>query len=75
MFRCLINIEKIDFFLQKTDYNPNYFWIVTVQDWYRTSPANADCPLGIFNFQNVLDIDILFVKKSKLNAGFLIINE
>ena len=49
--------------------------IVTVQDRYRTSPANVDCPLGKFNFWNVSDIDILFVKKSKLNAAFLIINE
>ena len=33
-----------------TDDNPNYFWIATVQDWFRTSPANADCPLGVLNF-------------------------
>ena len=52
-----------------------FFWIVTVQDWYRTSSTNGDCPLGIFNFWNVIDIDILFVKKSKVNAAFLIINE
>ena len=66
MFCYLINIKKIDFFYRKTtDDNPNYFWIVRVQDWYRTSPANADWPLRIFNFLNVIDIDILFVKKSK----------
>ena len=41
------------------------FWIVPVQDWYRTSPTNVDSPLGIFNFRNVIDIDILFVKKIK----------
>ena len=76
MFCYLINIKKIFFFKKKpTDDNPNYFWIVTVQDWYRTSPANVDCPLGIFNFWNVIDLDILFVKKSKVNAAFLIINE
>ena len=46
-----------------------------VQDWYRTSPANADCPLGKFNISNVVDIDILLDKKSKINAAFLIINE
>ena len=46
-----------------------------VQGWYRTSPANADCPLGIFNLWNVTDIDILFVRKSKINADSLIINE
>ena len=53
----------------------NIFWILTVQDWYKTSPANADCPLGIFNFSNVIDIDVLLIKKLKINAAFLIINE
>ena len=52
-----------------------FFWIVTVQDRYRTSRANVDCLLGIFNIWNVIDIDTLFVKKSKVNAAFLIINE
>ena len=76
MFCYLINIKKIDFFNKKpTDDNPNYFWTVTVQDWYRTSPANADCPLGLFYIWNVIDIDILLAKKSKINAAFLIINE
>ena len=46
-----------------------------VQDWYRTTPASVNCPLGIFNLCNVIDVDILFVKKSKVNAAFLIINE
>ena len=55
--------------------NPNYFWIVTVQYWYKTGPAKNDCPLGTFNFSNVIDIDILLAKKSKINAAFLIINE
>ena len=62
MFCYLINIEQIEFFKKPTDDNPNYFWIVMVKDWYRTSPANADCPLGIFNFWNIIDIDILLVK-------------
>ena len=76
MFCYLIIIKKSNFLNKKpTDDNPSYFWIVTVQDWYRTFPANADCPLGIFNFWNVIDIDILLVKKSKINAAFLIINE
>ena len=78
MFCYLINIKNINrifFYKTPTDDNPNYFWIVTVQDWYRTSPASVECPLGIFYFLNVLDIDILFVKKSKVNAAFLIINE
>ena len=57
MFCYLINIKKIElFFLKKpTDDNPNYFRIVTFQGWYRTSPANADCPLGIFNIWNVIN--------------------
>ena len=76
MFCYLIN-KKDQIFLNKkpTDDNPNDFWIATVQDWYRTSPANVEWPLGIFNFWNVIDIDILFVKKSKVNPAFLIINE
>ena len=76
MFCYLINTKKIEIFYKKpTDDNPNSFWIVTVQDWYRNCPANFDCPLGKFNFWNVIEIDILFVKKSKVNAAFLIINE
>ena len=58
-----------------TDYNPNYFCIVTVQDLTKTSPANAVCPLGTINFSNVMDIDNLLAKKSKIKAAFLIINE
>ena len=46
-----------------------------VQDWHRTSPANVDCPLGIFIFWIVIDIDILFVKKSTVTPAFLINNE
>ena len=69
-------MKKIEFFYNKpTDNNPNYFWIVTVQDWYRISPANVDFPLGIFNFLNVIDIDIFLVKKSKITDAFLIVNE
>ena len=49
--------------------------ILTVPDWYRTSPANVDCPLRILFFWKFFDLDILFVKKSKVNAVFLIINE
>ena len=60
----------IFFYRKPTDDNRNYFWIVTVQDWYKTSPANADCPLGIFYFGNVIDIDILLVKNSKILMRF-----
>ena len=49
------------------------FFGVVVQDWYRTSPVNVDCPLGMFNLWNVIDLDILFVKKLKVNAAFLAI--
>ena len=76
MFCYLINIKKIEFFFKKpTNDNPNYFWIAMVQDWYRISPANADCLIGMFNIWNIIDIDILLVKKSKIKAAFLIINE
>ena len=77
MFCYLINIKKVEFFFNRkpTDDNPTCFWIVTVQDLYRTSPVYADCLLGIFNFWYIIDIDIFLVKKSKINAAFLIINE
>ena len=77
MFCYLINIKKIEFFFIKNRLTTIriIFWIVTVQDWYRTGPAKAACPLGIFNIWNLIDIDILLVKKSKINAAFLIINE
>ena len=48
-----------------TDCNPNSFWIVTVQDWPKTSPANANCPLETIDFSNIVDIDNLSVEISK----------
>ena len=64
------------FFIKKpTVYNPNYFWIIPVQDWSKTSPANAVCSLRTLNYSNVIDIDFLLVKKSKIDAACLIINE
>ena len=48
-----------------TDCNPNYFWILTVQDWPKTSPANAYYPLGLIDFWNIVDIDNLLVENSK----------
>ena len=78
MFGYLFNVEKIELFFFKkrpTDYNPNYFWIIPVQDWSKTTPANAVCPLGTLNYSNVANIGILLVKKSKLDAAFLIISE
>ena len=77
MLCSLVNIKKVDFFLKKrpTDYNPKFFWIVTVQDWSKTSPANAIRPLETLDFSNVVDLDNLLDKKSKTYAAFLIINE
>ena len=71
------NLKRSNFFFQKrpTVYNPNYFWIIPVQDWSKTSPANAVCSLRELNYSNVIDIDFLLVKKSKIDAAFLIINE
>ena len=57
----------MSFFKKKgaTDCNPNSFWIVTVQDWPKTNPANAYCPLGAIDFSNIVDIDNLLVENSK----------
>ena len=69
---------KYQFFLKKkqrpTDYNPNSLWIVTVQEWSKTSLDYAYCPLGTPNSSNVIDLDNLLVKNSKLISAFLIIN-
>ena len=62
-------------YILKLNIQSELFWIVTVQDWFKTSSANALCPLNRHNFSNVLDIDILLEIKSKINAAFLIINE
>ena len=77
MFCYLIKTKKIELFFIKNRLTTIriIFWIVTVQDWYTTSPANEELPLEIHNFWNVKDIDILLVKKSKINSAFLIINE
>ena len=48
-----------------TDCNPNSFWIVTVQDWPKTSPANAYCTLGTIDFSNIVDLDNLLFEISK----------
>ena len=52
MFCYLINIKKFEFFLNKkpVDDNPIHFWIVTVQDWYRTSPAFDEKVWILWNF-------------------------
>ena len=77
MFCYLIVVEEIEFFKRKrpTVYNPNYFSIMPVQDWSKTSPANAVCSLRTLNYSNAINFDFLLVKKSKKDAAFLIINE
>ena len=57
---CYLFIKKIKFFLKKTptDYNPNYFWTLTVQDWSKISPNNAVRPLRTLNFFVVSYIEI-----------------
>ena len=66
-----INKKKEFFFIKRpTDYNPNSFWIVTVQDWLKTSPANAFFPLGEIDFSKVVDIDNLLVENLKINSAF-----
>ena len=47
--------------------------IVTVRDWIKTSPAIAVRPYIDSIVSNALDLDNLLVKRSKLNAAFLII--
>ena len=67
MFCFVINVEMIDFFYIKrpTDYNPNYFWMIPVEDWSKTTPATVLRLLETLNYSNVLDIDVLLVKKLK----------
>ena len=66
MFCSLLLKKSLFFFLKKrpTDYNP-ISWIVTVQEWPKTSPANTYSPLGTIDFSNVVDIDNLLVENSK----------
>ena len=55
------------FFLKKKDrlITTRFFWIVTVQEWPKTFPANTYCPLGTIDFWNVVDVDNLLVENSK----------
>ena len=77
IFCYLIIVEEIEFFLiKKTDcLQSELFWIIPVQDWSKTDPANAVFSLRTLNCSNVIHIDFLLVKKSKIDAAFLIINE
>ena len=49
------------------------FWIVTVQDWTETSLAVAIHPLRTLNVSNVIELDNLLIKRSKISAAFSII--
>ena len=51
-----------------TDYSPNFFWIVTVEDWTKTSVAIAVRPLRHLFVSNVIDIGNLPVKKFRNNC-------
>ena len=53
-----------------TDYNPNFFWIVTVQDRCKTSPSNDSRPLGTINYLNVIDTDKILGKNQKQLLSF-----
>ena len=57
---CSLLFKKSLFFLKKkkTDWlQPDFFWIVTVQEWPKTTPVNTYCPLRTIDFSNVVDID------------------
>ena len=64
---CSLLLKKKVFFQKKrpTDCNPNSFSIVPVQDWPKTRPASAYCPLETIDFSNIVDIDNLLVENSK----------
>ena len=61
------SIKKIEFFFVKrpTDYNPNYFSIIPVQDWSKTSPVENVCPLRTLKYSKSIDVDILLDKNQK----------
>ena len=46
------------------------FWIVTVQDWSKTSPANAVRQLGTLKISNDIDIVNLLVIKNQQGCVF-----
>ena len=63
---CSLLLKKKPFFKKKDQLiTTRFFWIVTVQEWLKTSPANTFCPLGTIDFSNVVDIDNLLVENSK----------
>ena len=63
---CSLLLKKVYFFKKKDRLiTTRIFWIVTVQEWPKTNPANTYCPLGTTDFSNVVDIDNLLVENSK----------
>ena len=64
---CSLLLKKKVFFFKKKDrlITTRFFWIVTVQEWPKTIPANAYFPLGTTDFSNVVVIDNLIVENSK----------
>ena len=75
MFCSLINVKKINLKKRRTDNNPNFVRIVTVQDIFKNNPANFYRPLGTLIFINFIDVGILLAKILKINSAFVIINE
>ena len=48
---CSLLLKKSLFFLKKDRLiTTRLFWIVTVQEWPKTLPANTYCPLGTIDF-------------------------
>ena len=73
---CSLLLKKSLFSIKRqTECNPNPFWIVTVQDFPKTSPANGYCAIGTIDFSNIVDIANLLVENSIKISAFLIINE
>ena len=63
---CSLLFKKSLFFKKKDRLIPTrFFWIVTVQEWPKISPANTYYQLGTIDFSNVVDMDNLFVENSK----------
>ena len=63
---CSLLLKKRSFFKKKDRLiSTRFFWIVTVQEWPKTIPANAYCPLGTIDFSNIVDIDNLLVENLK----------
>ena len=67
LFGSLIKTWRRSNFFNKKDrlITIQFFWIVIVQEWSKASFATAICTLGTLNSSTAVDINVLFVKKSK----------